>query len=200
MAVNRRWYGPGCAVALLAVVLAGCADSAGTDPSSERAATSTTQPAAGQASPTKEITPTTEETGSPAPVGEGIAISVSDVEGQPDFPISSGEVLFFSGEQIEEIGEQFDFDPRNPNRSSFVFFQLDDAQLERYRGALTEIEDGRFRLDVPAGEYLVCLANIYAGHSLGSPYAVAGCHLAALSGGASLTVTHGEGGVRASVE
>ena len=133
--------------------------------------------------------------------GQGLAFYQSDVMTMPDSVYTFGEVLFIPEEHAEDLAETADFDPSKMNYMSHAFFQVDEFRLAQLAGAAAVIgAGGRFPLDIPAGHYFVCLADIFPGHTAGPPYSVVGCALIDLPNDASLTVSWGEGGVQASLD
>ena len=130
--------------------------------------------------------------------GQGLAISKSDVMTMPDSVLTAGEVLFIPEEHAEDLAETVDFDPSKMSYMGHALFQLNEFRLSKLAGAAAVIgADGRFPLDIPAGRYFVCLADIFSGHTAGPPYTVVGCAVIDLPNDASLTVSWGEGGVQA---
>lgn len=68
-------------------------------------------------------------------------------------------------------------------------------------GTATPLDgSGRFPVDVAAGRYLVCLADVFPDHSPGPAYSVVGCDHIDLPEVPRLLVSFGEGGVEAALE
>ncbi|MDA1127749.1 MAG: hypothetical protein O2913_03490 [Chloroflexi bacterium] len=133
--------------------------------------------------------------------GQGLAVSKSDVSELPDSVLTFGEVLFVPQEHAVDLAEAADFDPPGIDGMRHAFFQLDQSQFAKLNGAAVVIgTDGRFPLDIPAGQYFVCLANSFVGHTSGPPYSVVGCSVIDLPKNTSLTVSFGEGGVEVTVD
>ena len=130
--------------------------------------------------------------------GKGLAVTKSDVNGLSDSVLTAGEVLFIPEERAADMAGAASFDPSDIDSMRHAFFQLDGSRLAELAGAAAVIgADGRFPFDIPAGRYLVCLADSFVDHTAGPPYSVVGCDVIDLPGGASLTVSFGEGGVEA---
>lgn len=132
---------------------------------------------------------------------QGLAISKSDVSGLQDSVLSAGDVIFIPWEYAIELGSIGGFDPSNIDSTRYAFFQLDATDLNRMVGMAATIgPDGYFAVDVQAGQYFVCLANIFVDHSPGPPYSVVGCDIIELPVDGSLTVSFGEGGSEAVID
>lgn len=146
-------------------------------------------------------TATPDETEAPTSAGPseaGVAISKSDVSGIQDSPISRGTVLFIPDEREGDLGDTAGIDPSDPGQSRHTSFELDESSISRMDGAVSDIqEEGRFSVDVRAGDYFICLSDAFSGHSPGPPYSVVGCDLATIDDDDEVTVSHGEGGVEA---
>ena len=126
--------------------------------------------------------------------GQGMAISKDDT-GLPDEVLTPGEVLFIPEEHAEDLAEAVNLDPANIHLLGRGGFKLDEFQLAELAGTAAVIgADGRFPIDVPAGPYFVCIADIFRGHTAGPPYSVVGCSVIELPNDASLTVSWGEAG------
>ncbi len=133
--------------------------------------------------------------------GRGQAVNKSDVSGLTDSVLSSGEVLFVPEDRATDLAGTAGFDPSDIDGMRHAFFELDESRLAELAGGAAAIgSDGSFPLDLPAGRYLVCLADTFVDHTSGPPYAVVGCDVIDLSTGASLTVSFGEGGVEATLD
>ncbi len=132
--------------------------------------------------------------------GQGMAINKDDT-GFPDWAMEKGEVLFIPEEHAEDLAEAAGFDPSRMIRMTHTLFQVDESQLAMLAGTAAVIgAEGRFPIDIPAGRYFVCLADIFPLHTAGPPYTVVGCGVIDLSNDASLTVSWGEGGVQPTLE
>ena len=126
--------------------------------------------------------------------GQGMAISKDDT-GLPDEVLTPGEVLFIPEEHAEDLAEAVNLDPANIHLLGRGWFQLDEFQLAKLAGTASVIgADGRFPIEVPAGPYFVCIADIFYDHTAGPPYSVVGCLVVDLPNDASLTVSWGEAG------
>ncbi len=126
--------------------------------------------------------------------GQGIAIFKDDT-GLPDWVMEKGEVLFIPEEHAEDLAEAANLDPADINRAWRGWFQLDEFQLAELAGTAAVIgADGRFPIDVPAGPYFICIADIYIGHTAGPPYTILACDVIELPNDASLTVSWGKRG------
>ncbi len=133
--------------------------------------------------------------------GQGIAIYLSDVSTFPDSVLTHGEVLFIPEEHAEDLAEAAGFDPSRMIHMTHTYFQVDESQLAKLAGTAAVIgAEGRFPIDIPAGRYFVCLADIFPLHTAGPPYTVVGCGVIDLSNDASLTVSWGEGGAQVTLE
>jgi hypothetical protein len=150
-------------------------------------------PTEGQESEEAQVTPV--ESGIS---GQGLAISKSDVSDLESSLLTSGEVLFIPEEHAVNLAAVGGFDPSDVDSMRHAFFQIEDESFAQLAGIAATIgTDGRFTIGVPAGYYLVCLANIFVDHSPGPPYSVVGCDVIDLPNEASLTVSFGEGGAEA---
>lgn len=135
----------------------------------------------------------------------GRAISKSDVTDLPDSILTHGEVLLIPEYRFVDLVTIANFEQKDIDILQYSLyyksFQIEKTNLSELSGsALTIGKDGRFPLTVKENSYLICLANIFPGHSVGAPYSVVGCDFVDLSDLAenlSLTVSFGEGGVEA---
>lgn len=202
------WYAAGrshvAVVALgIALVLAACGESpSDANPTSQPPATEQSTTSVGSVptpgSPAEGATVTPGADGIPEP---GLAVSKSDVSGLPDSMLTAGEVLFFPEERAADLAETAGFDPLDIDGMRHAFFQLSEPRLVELAGTAAVIgASGRFPLDIPAGQYVVCLADSFVDHTAGPPYSVVGCDLVDLPNDASLTVSFGEGGVEAALD
>jgi hypothetical protein len=129
----------------------------------------------------------------------GRAISKSDVADLADSAIERGDVLFVPVAQAAGLADRAGVGATGD--LTYAFFDLDARQLAGLDGASTAIdEQGNFAVPVSAGNYMICLANIFADQTAGPPYSVVGCASADLSADGVLTVSHGEGGVEATLD
>ena len=209
---NMRWYYIACLLVPVATIcVVACVTTAPpfTVPATLTPASATQPPVTGlptagvSGAPTHSLVTkeTTVTPGQGGIRGHGQAIHKSDVSTFPDSVMTDGEVLFIPEEHAADLAETPDFDPSKMNYMGHAYFQLDESQLAELDGAAAVIgADGRFPLDIPAGDYFVCLADIFVGHTAGPPYSVVGCQVIDLPSEASLTVSWGEGGVEATLD
>lgn len=125
--------------------------------------------------------------------GHGIAIHKSDVSTMPDSTLGAGTVLFVSQQNLAEIQKYARTDSSDIVPLHYASFQLHESDLVKLGGVSVEISpNGEFEFDVPAGQFVVCLAD---DHAPGTPYLVIGCDIMDLAKGTSFTISIGEGGV-----
>ena len=193
------------------VILAGCGDgsidapvstpdpsvasSSQSPDSTEKSASVTSVPTTGSGTEGPAVTSDVSDL-----LGRGLAVNKSDVSGLADSVLSSGEVLFVPEDRATDVAREVGFDLSNIDGMRHAFFELDESRLAELTGVVASIgTDGSFRFDIPAGRYLVCLANIFVDHISGPPHSVVVCDVIDVAIGASLTVSFGEGGVEATL-
>lgn len=131
----------------------------------------------------------------------GRAVSVSDVSGLEASAFTTGSVVFVPEERADALAAAAGVGSSEPGALRHAGFSLDDASLAELRGTATPLDRrGSFPVDVPAGRYVVCLADVFADHSPGPPYSVVGCDHVELPATAELLVSFGEGGVEATLD
>lgn len=190
------------------VLLAGCGSGAKdprTTSSSVGPGTSESR-AANPGGPTTSVTPAastqmpTPPSGAPSSgaLRRGHVVAKSDVSGLPDTPATAGRVLIVPAERAAEVAADGGFDSGDLDGMRHATFDVSPESLAQLDGVAPQISDkGDFDVEVAAGRYLVCLADVFPDHGPGPPYSAIGCDLVELATGAGLTVSFGEAGVEA---
>lgn len=131
--------------------------------------------------------PAHEETSAAGPTGDtkvlGTAESVSDVSGQDPAPMSDRTLLVLPRAEADRLWELIEHTPTD-DELPYVGGLLEPSDVEQWQ--LVPVADGRFGLDAPDGDYLVCL--------LSGEFILNGCAEATVAGPTTWAVTHGEGG------
>lgn len=128
----------------------------------------------------------------------GLVFSRSDVSGVPDSPLVSGTVLFVPQERAADVAAMAGMSLGDVSRLAHASFVMDQTNASTLGAIAVNIDvSGRFPVSVPAGRYVVCLADVFADHTAGPPYSVVGCAEVPLPAAsvAGLSVSFGEGGV-----
>jgi hypothetical protein len=132
---------------------------------------------------------------------KGRTVSVSDVSGVEGSAFTAGSVVFVPEDQAGAVAAMAGVGSAEPAALRHAGFSFDEAALADLEGTATALDgSGRFPVDVAAGRYLVCLADVFPDHSPGPPYSAVGCDHIDLPEAAALVVSFGEGGVEAAVE
>lgn len=140
-------------------------------------------------------------TSAPDAGAEGRAVSVRDVSGLEGSAFTAGSVVFVREDRAGAVAAMARAGSAEPGALRHAGFSLDEASLAELEGTATPLNgSGRFPIDVAAGRYLVCLADVFPDHSPGPPYSVVGCDHIDLPGAAVLVVSFAEGGVEAALE
>lgn len=131
---------------------------------------------------------------------EGIATAESDVSTLLSSRFRSGEVLFIPVYQERVFADIVRLDDVNQPQVNRISVGLEEEDLSALKGHVATINSrGQFAVELPAGPYLVCLADVFVDHAPGPPFTLVGCSSVELTRDSEVTVSFGEGGVYAEV-
>lgn len=132
---------------------------------------------------------------------DGVALAVTDTNDVPSSAFTRGAVVLVPADAVTSLGRLGGFRPEDREAAVRASFALSASQIGPLGATVARIgESGRFRADVAAGDYVVCLADVFAGQVPAPAYSVVGCAPTQLAAGArTLTVGFGEAGVETRV-
>jgi hypothetical protein len=132
----------------------------------------------------------------PATGGRGLAFYRSDTPDVPDAPLERGSVVFIPRHRVAALETAVEVEGLGTQEAAYIGFSLDSATLASIGGTAREISSaGRFTV-APAGDVLVCLADIRPDDDPLPPFSIVGCALVSIPPeSAFLEMGFGEGGV-----
>ena len=170
-----------CALVVLAAACGGTSDTVGTSTTADPGEAITVAP--NETGSTNDTT-TTEEPSGDAKI-RGSAVNLDDVGSVSPSPMRNGTLAIMAAADAPQLWDVIEFTPPD-SELPYVSGLIEGADIGF--AELVSISAGRFALNAPDGDYLVCLLDGTG------PYALSGCAVMTIFGPAEWSISRGEGG------